>query len=78
MTVPDPTGRPEIERPIDLTDTSQHDTPEQDTPQHDTPEQDTPQRDKPEPAPTPEHHPDRVDRPGDQVGVPAPDVTSVD
>ena len=68
MTVPDPIGRPDIERPIDLTD----------TPQHDTPEQDTPQRDKPGPAPTPEHHPGRVDRPGDQVGVPASDGTPVD
>jgi len=33
MTVPDPTGCPEIERPIDLTDTPGRDTPEQDTPQ---------------------------------------------
>jgi len=32
MTVPDPTGRPEIERPIDLTDTPRYDTPDQDTP----------------------------------------------
>src|SRR4051794_36000130 len=72
MTVPDPpAGRPEIERPIDLTDTPGHDTSE-------TPGQDTPHRGKPRPAPTPEHHPDRVDRPSDQVGVPAPGVTPVD
>lgn len=27
MTVPDPTGQPDIERPIDLTDTPQQDNP---------------------------------------------------
>jgi hypothetical protein len=58
MTVPDPTGQPDIERPIDLTDTPQHD--------------------KPGPAPTPEHHTDRVDRAGDDGGAPEPDVTPVD
>ena len=31
MTVPDPTGQPDIERPIDLTDTPEQDKP---TPQH--------------------------------------------
>jgi len=71
MTVPDPAGRPQIERPIDLTDTPGHDTSE-------TPGQDTPQHGKPGPAPTPEHHPDRVDRRGDDGVVPASGVTTVD
>jgi hypothetical protein len=58
MTVPDPTGQPDIERPIDLTD--------------------TPDRDNPRPAPSPEHHPDDGELPGDGIGTDAPGVTPVD
>jgi len=38
----------------------------------------TPDRDRPGPAPTPEHHPDRVGRPGDDIGNPPPTITPAD
>jgi hypothetical protein len=52
MTFPDPSGQPDIERPIDITD--------------------VPGTDKPGPAPTPEHHPDEENMPGE--GAPRPDL----
>jgi hypothetical protein len=52
MTVPDPSGQPDIERPIDLTDTPERDTPAPArTPEHDPDDAGLPGEDVGTPAP---------------------------